>query len=236
MDGPYSQKVMQHFQNPRNVGEIENPDGIGHVGNPVCGDILELYIKVDDTLYKYPNDVVLSTETGGSATQTSIGQIPQDGTHSFSWTHDSGVNGLPFLTYHEFEEGIDIIHLKTIDKDTLLDDTDNKEILLDQSGYSTTNNFKIFYDQNDFDTLYYVDSSTNLQAFNIDSRISAFMAVNAEDISLPAGTANQTFVNADVINAWGEPLDGKDVTFQVTAGDGAVTPSTDTSSCPLKDS
>lgn len=42
----YSKKVMEHFKNPRNVGEIENPDGIGHVGNPVCGDIMELYIKV----------------------------------------------------------------------------------------------------------------------------------------------------------------------------------------------
>ncbi len=43
----YSDKVMEHFRNPRNVGEMENPDGIGHVGNPVCGDIMELYIKVD---------------------------------------------------------------------------------------------------------------------------------------------------------------------------------------------
>jgi nitrogen fixation NifU-like protein len=45
---PYSEKVMDHFRNPRNVGEMENPDGIGHVGNPVCGDIMELYIKVDN--------------------------------------------------------------------------------------------------------------------------------------------------------------------------------------------
>ncbi len=44
----YSQKVMEHFQNPRNVGQIENPDGVGHVGNPICGDIMELYIKVKD--------------------------------------------------------------------------------------------------------------------------------------------------------------------------------------------
>jgi len=44
----YSEKVMEHFRNPRNVGEIENPDGVGRVGNPVCGDIMELYIKVDN--------------------------------------------------------------------------------------------------------------------------------------------------------------------------------------------
>jgi len=46
----YSEKVMEHFKNPRNVGEMENPDGVGHVGNPVCGDIMELYIKVKDSI------------------------------------------------------------------------------------------------------------------------------------------------------------------------------------------
>ena len=44
----YSKKVMEHFMNPRNVGEIKDPNGIGHVGNPLCGDIMELYIKVKD--------------------------------------------------------------------------------------------------------------------------------------------------------------------------------------------
>jgi nitrogen fixation NifU-like protein len=44
----YSEKVMDHFMNPRNVGEIENADGIGEVGNPVCGDMMTFYIKVDD--------------------------------------------------------------------------------------------------------------------------------------------------------------------------------------------
>jgi nitrogen fixation NifU-like protein len=43
----YSEKVMDHFRNPRNVGEIEKPDGVGKVGNPVCGDIMELQIKVE---------------------------------------------------------------------------------------------------------------------------------------------------------------------------------------------
>jgi len=42
----YSEKVMDHFLNPRNVGEIPDADGVGSVGNPVCGDIMKLYIKV----------------------------------------------------------------------------------------------------------------------------------------------------------------------------------------------
>ncbi|MDH5174849.1 MAG: Fe-S cluster assembly scaffold protein NifU [Elusimicrobiota bacterium] len=46
----YSQKVMEHFMHPRNVGQMENPDGVGHVGNPICGDIMELYIKVKDNI------------------------------------------------------------------------------------------------------------------------------------------------------------------------------------------
>ena len=44
----YSEKVMEHFMHPRNVGEIENPDGIGEEGNPICGDMMTFYIKVKD--------------------------------------------------------------------------------------------------------------------------------------------------------------------------------------------
>ena len=44
----YSDKVMDHFMNPRNVGEMEDADGIGEEGNPVCGDMMTFYIKVDD--------------------------------------------------------------------------------------------------------------------------------------------------------------------------------------------
>ncbi len=44
----YSEKVMDHFMNPRNVGEFEDPDGVGRVGNPKCGDIMEFQIKVKD--------------------------------------------------------------------------------------------------------------------------------------------------------------------------------------------
>ncbi len=64
----YSEKVMEHFKNPRNVGEIENPDGVGHVGNPVCGDIMELYIKVNDGTIV---DVKFKTFGCGAAIATS---------------------------------------------------------------------------------------------------------------------------------------------------------------------
>jgi nitrogen fixation protein NifU and related proteins len=46
----YSDKVMEHFKNPRNVGEIENADGIGEVGNPVCGDIMNIYLKIENNI------------------------------------------------------------------------------------------------------------------------------------------------------------------------------------------
>lgn len=46
--GPYSAKVMDHFMNPRNVGEIEEASGVGEVGNPACGDMMRLYLKVED--------------------------------------------------------------------------------------------------------------------------------------------------------------------------------------------
>jgi len=64
----YSEKVMEHFRNPRNVGEIENPDGVGKVGNPVCGDIMELYIKVEGGII---TDAKFKTFGCGAAIATS---------------------------------------------------------------------------------------------------------------------------------------------------------------------
>ena len=64
----YSKKVMDHFMNPKNVGTIENPDGYGKVGNPVCGDLMEMYIKVKDDIIK---DIKFKTFGCGSAIATS---------------------------------------------------------------------------------------------------------------------------------------------------------------------
>ncbi|SDW01943.1 Modular FeS cluster scaffolding protein NifU [Methanohalophilus halophilus] len=44
----YSEKVMEHFMNPHNVGEMENPDGVGEVGNPQCGDIMRIYLRIEN--------------------------------------------------------------------------------------------------------------------------------------------------------------------------------------------
>jgi nitrogen fixation NifU-like protein len=64
----YSEKVMEHFRNPKNVGDIENPDGVGRVGNPMCGDIMELYIKVKDGII---TDAKFKTFGCGAAIATS---------------------------------------------------------------------------------------------------------------------------------------------------------------------
>ncbi|MBU2540284.1 MAG: Fe-S cluster assembly scaffold protein NifU [Candidatus Omnitrophica bacterium] len=64
----YSEKVMEHFLHPRNVGEIPDASGIGNVGNPVCGDILRLYIKVEDGVI---SDAKFKTYGCGAAIATS---------------------------------------------------------------------------------------------------------------------------------------------------------------------
>ena len=64
----YSEKVMDHFEHPRNVGEIENPDAVGQVGNPQCGDIMRMYLKIEDGVIV---DVKFKTFGCGSAIATS---------------------------------------------------------------------------------------------------------------------------------------------------------------------
>jgi len=64
----YSEKVMEHFANPRNVGEIPDADGIGKVGNPQCGDVMWLYIKVKDNII---TDIKFKTFGCGAAIATS---------------------------------------------------------------------------------------------------------------------------------------------------------------------
>ena len=64
----YSEKVIDHYTNPRNVGEIEDASGVGKVGNPVCGDIMKIYIKVEDNVI---TDVKFKTFGCGAAIATS---------------------------------------------------------------------------------------------------------------------------------------------------------------------
>jgi len=64
----YSEKVMDHFHHPRNVGEIADADGVGQVGNPVCGDIMKMYLKIKDGVIV---DVKFKTFGCGSAIATS---------------------------------------------------------------------------------------------------------------------------------------------------------------------
>lgn len=64
----YSEQVMDHFQNPRNVGELENPDTLGEVGNPSCGDIIQLYLKINDEVIE---DIKFKTFGCGAAVATS---------------------------------------------------------------------------------------------------------------------------------------------------------------------
>ena len=64
----YSEKVMDHFRNPRNLGTIENADAVGEVGNAKCGDIMKMYLKIDDGII---TDVKFNTFGCGSAIATS---------------------------------------------------------------------------------------------------------------------------------------------------------------------
>jgi nitrogen fixation NifU-like protein len=100
----YSEKVMEHFKNPRNVGEMENPDGIGYVGNPVCGDIMELYIKVKDGIIV---DAKFKTFGCGAAIATSSmvteivkGKSIKEALKISNKTVAEALDGLPAIKMH----------------------------------------------------------------------------------------------------------------------------------------
>ena len=110
----YSEKVMDHFSNPRNVGEIEDADGVGEVGNPACGDMMTIYIKVDDGKLA---DVKFKTFGCGAAIATSsmITEMAMGMTieQALEITRDSvadALDGLPPVKLHCSNLAADGLH------------------------------------------------------------------------------------------------------------------------------
>ncbi|MDO9548707.1 MAG: Fe-S cluster assembly scaffold protein NifU [Candidatus Marinimicrobia bacterium] len=100
----YSEKVMDHFRNPRNVGDMENPDGIGHVGNPMCGDVMEMYIKIKDNVIV---DAKFKTfgcgaaiATSSMATELVIGKSIDDAQKITNKVVAEALDGLPPVKMH----------------------------------------------------------------------------------------------------------------------------------------
>ena len=100
----YTEKVMQHFMNPHNVGVIENPDGYGKVGNPSCGDIMEIFIKVDNNVI---TDVKFRTFGCASAIASSsistdmiIGKTVEEALQVTNKAVVDALGGLPAVKMH----------------------------------------------------------------------------------------------------------------------------------------
>ena len=100
----YSEKVMDHFKNPRNVGEIEDADGVGEVGNPVCGDIMKMYLKIE-------NDVIVDCKfktfgcgsaiaTSSMATELIKGKTVQEALELSNKAVVEALDGLPAHKIH----------------------------------------------------------------------------------------------------------------------------------------
>lgn len=100
----YSQKVMDHFMNPRNVGEIENASGVGTVGNAKCGDIMKVYLKIEDNIIK---DAKFKTFGCGAAVATSSmatemvkGKTVEEALHITNKAVMEALDGLPPVKVH----------------------------------------------------------------------------------------------------------------------------------------
>ncbi|MDI3540677.1 Iron-sulfur cluster assembly scaffold protein IscU [Koleobacter methoxysyntrophicus] len=110
----YSEKVMDHFSNPRNVGEIENPDGVGTVGNPQCGDIMKIFIKVENNIIK---DIKFKTFGCGAAIATSSmvtemvkGKTLDDALKVTNKAVAEALDGLPPVKMHCSNLAADALH------------------------------------------------------------------------------------------------------------------------------
>lgn len=112
----YSDTVMDHFMNPRNVGEIEGADGIGEIGNPVCGDMMTFYIKVDDD--DRLSDVKFKTFGCGAAiavssivSEMAIGKTLDEALEITRDDVAEELGGLPKNKLHCSNLGADALHI-----------------------------------------------------------------------------------------------------------------------------
>lgn len=110
----YSDKVMEHFQNPRNVGVIKDADGVGQVGNPVCGDMMAFYIKVKDDRLA---DIKFQTFGCGAAiavssivTEMALGKTLDAAMHITNELVAEELGGLPKNKLHCSNLGADALH------------------------------------------------------------------------------------------------------------------------------
>jgi nitrogen fixation NifU-like protein len=110
----YSEKVMDHFKNPRNMGEIPDADGVGTVGNPVCGDLMAVYIKVKDNKLE---DIKFKTFGCGSAIATSSmvtemakGKTLEEGLKITRNDVAENLGGLPKVKMHCSNLAADALH------------------------------------------------------------------------------------------------------------------------------
>jgi nitrogen fixation NifU-like protein len=111
----YSEKVMEHFRNPRNVGEIPDADGVGTVGNPVCGDMMTVYIKVRDNKIE---DIKFKTFGCGAAVATSSmvtelakGKTLEEASKITRSDVAEQLGGLPPIKMHCSNLAADALHL-----------------------------------------------------------------------------------------------------------------------------
>jgi len=111
----YSKTVMDHFKNPRNVGVIESADGVGEVGNPLCGDMMTIYLKIED---EHINDIKFQTFGCGAAiavssmlTELAKGKSLEEAKRISNKDVANALEGLPKNKLHCSNLGADALHM-----------------------------------------------------------------------------------------------------------------------------
>lgn len=176
----------------------------------------EIYIKVNDVLYKYLKTALpLSSDNGAGASALVSGTIPSTGITNFAYNgYTQG--GLSYVEYDSDLSGTFVRSIKT---------TDLQEVAFKAKLDVGSINFPFAWNVSDLATLYFVDNQS-LKLYDLNETKAGFVNVTSDKQVLAAGTGEAATITAQVLNVYGEPKSAKTMSFSITAGDGAISPAT----------
>lgn len=223
----YALKIFDVIQDPQaNYNDYLSQRAAIATNGEDAGSGGEIYIKINDTIYKYLKSALpIAEDDGSSASVTTTGEIPETSITNFAYNGYSQGG----LSYIEYVPDLSGVFVKSITTTTLT--AVAYKALLDVASI----NYPFAWNVTDLATLYFVDTGSALKLYDLNETKAGFVNVTSDKQVLAAGTGETATVTGQVLNVYGEPKSAKTMSFTVSAGDGAVSPATGCSDGTGKD-